>query len=73
MSAAIQTPTELLEAVAALRLPPVYDQHLQSLMDRNNNGELSSEERQELQALAEWSESISLVRANALVLLGRRP
>jgi hypothetical protein len=42
-------------------------------MDRNTEGALTSGEREELEALAEWSESISLVRAEALVALGRPP
>jgi hypothetical protein len=62
-----------MEAVAALRLPPVSDRRLQILMDRNNNGDLSAEEHDELASLVELSETISLVRADALAVLGRRP
>ena len=63
----------MVAAVAALRLPAVSDRRLQVLMDRNNNGALSADERQELEALAELSEAISLVRADALAVLGSRP
>jgi hypothetical protein len=63
----------MVEAVAALRLPDKADRRLQWLMDRNNEGSLSHEERDELQALAELSEVISLVRADAMHLLGRKP
>jgi hypothetical protein len=42
-------------------------------MDRNNEGLLSSSEREELESLVEWSESVSLLRAEALRLLGRHP
>ena len=42
-------------------------------MDRNNEGRLSSDERDELESLVELSESMSLVRAEALRLLGRSP
>jgi hypothetical protein len=49
------------------------DALLQSLMDRNTDGRLSAEEREELEALAELSESISFVRAQAMRLLGRSP
>jgi hypothetical protein len=63
----------MVEAVAALRLPPKADQRLQVLMDRTTNGELTAEERDELVALVEMSETISLVRADALQLLGRTP
>lgn len=42
-------------------------------MDRNNDGALTAKEREELEALVEWSEEISLIRAKALRLLGRKP
>ena len=73
MSAVISAPLQMVEAVAALRFPAVTDRRLQVLMDRNNDGALSAEERDELESLAELSETISLVRADALALLGRRP
>lgn len=73
MSAIIETPRELVEAFAAMRFPPKTDALLQSLMDRNTNGQLTSDEREELAALAELSESISLNRAKELRLLGRAP
>jgi hypothetical protein len=43
------------------------------LMDRNNEGKLTDQERADLAALAELSERLSLVRAEALHLLGRKP
>jgi hypothetical protein len=64
---------ELLEAVADLRLPPLTDRRLQDLMDRNTNGELSEDERAELEWLVELSETIAPLRARARQLLGRRP
>jgi hypothetical protein len=70
---AIQDPRELAEAVAALRLSPKADRRLQELMDRNTNGQLTEIERADLEALAEMSETISLLRAKALLLLGRKP
>lgn len=70
---ALQDPLELAEAVAALRLSPKADRRLQELMDRNTNGELTEIERADLEALAEMSETISLLRAKALLLLGRKP
>ena len=73
MSAVIEAPVELLEAVADLRLPPRADQRLQMLMDRNNDGNLSSHEREELAELVELSEEITLVKAKAMHLLGRNP
>ena len=69
----IKLPRELAEEVAALRLPNPTDQRLQHLMDRNNDGKLSEYERAELESLAAMSETISLLRAKALRLLGRKP
>jgi hypothetical protein len=69
----IQTPRELVEAIADLRLTPKADQRLQELMDRNTNGLLTETERADLEALTEMSENISLLRAQALLLLGRKP
>jgi len=73
VSTVVQAPRDLMEAVAGLRLPPRTDKRLQSLMDRNNEGALSPQEREELESLAELSETISLLRARALHLLGRKP
>ncbi len=56
-----------------LRLPEQADRRLQQLMDRNNEGLLTEQERADLEALAELSEQLSLVRAEALHLLGRKP
>lgn len=69
----VQDPFELAEAVADLRLSPKADRRLQELMDRNTNGLLTESEREDLEALAEMSENISLVRAKALLFLGRKP
>lgn len=73
MSVTIAAPREWVEAVADLRLPPKQDAHLQHLMDRNTEGTLTEAEREELEALVEWSESLALLRAQGLRLLGRRP
>ena len=73
MSAVIEAPIEMVEAVAGLHLPPRADQRLQDLMDRNNNGALTPEEREQLEALVELSEAIAIVRAQALHLLERSP
>ena len=42
-------------------------------MDRNNNGALTPEEREQLEALVELSEAIAIVRTQALHLLKRSP
>ena len=54
------------ETVATLKLPDQADRLLQYLMDRNNEGKLTDQERADLAALAELSERLSLVRAEAL-------
>jgi hypothetical protein len=73
MNSVIAAPTDWIESVGDLRLPSKADQRLQDLMDRNNEGHLSETEREELEALAELSERLSLVRAEALHILGKRP
>ncbi|VTU01122.1 unnamed protein product [Gemmataceae bacterium] len=72
MTAVVETPLELLESVAGMRFPPRTDARLQSLMDRNTNGVLTPDERVELESLVELSESIAVVRAKALRVLGRK-
>lgn len=42
-------------------------------MDRNNEGQLQESEKEELEALVELSEKLSLVRAEALQILGKQP
>ena len=69
--ATIETPIELVASVADLQFPQKIDTHLQALMDRNTEGRLSESERAELEALVELSETISLLRVQALRVLGR--
>jgi hypothetical protein len=69
----ISAPVDWVELVSQLRLPPRSDRRLQELMDRNNDGLLTEGERDELASLVEMSETLSLVRAKALHLLGRAP
>jgi hypothetical protein len=73
MATLMQTPREMLEEVASLRFPPRANRRLQTLMDRNTEGLLSADERDDLEAMVELSESLAVVRAKALHLLGRRP
>ena len=70
MKNVIQVPLELVEAMADFRLPRKADKRLQTLMDRNTNGNITGDERTDLEALV-VSEKISLVRAKALHLLRR--
>lgn len=73
MNSVIAAPVDWIESVGDLRLPPKADHRLQDLMDRNNEGLLSEGEREELAALAELSERLSLVRAEAWQILGKQP
>jgi len=66
----IETPVELVTSVADLRFPPKIDAHLRTLMDRNTEGQLSEAEREDLEALVELSETISLLRGQVLRVLG---
>ena len=42
-------------------------------MDRNNEGFLQEPEKEELEALVELSERLSLIRGEALQILGKQP
>lgn len=68
-----ETPVDVLKDVADLSFPPATEARMTYLMDRNNEGLLSSTEREELAALVNWGHRISLLRARALVVLGHRP
>ena len=73
MVTTVEAPLEWVESVSDLRLPPRANERLQHLMDANTEGLLTDTERVELEALVELSERLSLVRAQALRLLGRTP
>ncbi len=73
MRVAISVPESWVVSVGRLALPKRTDRRLQELMDRNNEGLLTDAESEELESLVEWSESVSLLRAQALRLLGKRP
>jgi hypothetical protein len=73
MGMTVAAPVEWIESVSDLRLPPKANVRLQQLMDRNTEGLLTETECTELETLVELSETLSLVRARALQLLGRRP
>jgi hypothetical protein len=69
----MQVPLEMVEALAALHFSEKLASRLQSLKDRNTDGWLTGQEREELEALAELSERLALLRAQALRVLGRKP
>jgi hypothetical protein len=73
VNSTIAAPVDWVEAVGALRFPSKADRRLQELMDQNNEGLLQESEREELEALVELSERLSLVRGEALQILGKRP
>jgi hypothetical protein len=73
VNSTIAAPVDWIETVGNLRFPLKADHHLQELMDRNNEGLLQASETAELEALVELSEQISLVRAEALQILGKQP
>ena len=73
MSSTIAAPVNWVVAVGNLHFPSKANRRLQELMDRNNEGLLGESEREELEALVELSEQLSLVRGEALQILGKRP
>lgn len=73
MNSVMTAPVEWIETVGNLHFPPKTDHRVQNLMDRNNEGLLTDSEREELEALVELSEKLSLVRAGALQLLRKEP
>jgi hypothetical protein len=73
MSSADSAPVDWVESVSRLKLPARADRRLQELMDRNTDRQLDRAERAELETLVDLSESLSLVRAKAFHLLGRKP
>jgi len=73
VTSTIAAPVDWIEAVGKLHFPSKADHRLQELMNRNNEGLLQESERAELEALVELSEQLSLVRGEALQILGRQP
>lgn len=73
MNSTIAAPIDWVEAVGNLHFPSKTDHRLQQLMDRNNEGFLRESEKEELEALVELSERLSLVRGEALQILGKLP
>lgn len=63
MGVLITVPREALESLETFRFPPQLDRRLQDLMDRNNQGLLTDEKREELTGLVELSERMALHRA----------
>jgi hypothetical protein len=73
MSSTIAAPVDWVEAVGNFHFPAKADHRLQELMERNNEGLLQESEREELEALVELSEELSLLRGRALQILSKQP
>jgi hypothetical protein len=65
MSHTVEIPLELLEEVAQLEFPSTTQEALDRLMDKNNEGQLSEEERKELQALVDLNEKVAQLKGRA--------
>jgi hypothetical protein len=63
----------VLEQVADLKIDPETDARLQELMDRNNFGELNGTELGELKRIVAANQQLSILRAQAMLVLGRKP
>ena len=68
----IPTPRDLLEQAADLQFDPAIDARLQELMERHNFGELSETERNELAGYVALNQRMSIVRGQAMLVLGRK-
>jgi hypothetical protein len=73
MTNTLETPRQLVQSWANFRLPAKLNAQLQDLMERNNEGQLLPAETEQLEALVELSEELSLLKAQALQALGQRP
>ena len=69
----IEASPDWVQSVSRLSFPDQTNRRMQKLMDRNNEGKLSETEREELESMVAMSESIALIRAEALRMLGRKP
>jgi hypothetical protein len=68
----VPTPRELLEQMADLRFDPGTEARLEDLMDRNNFGELNEAEREELARYVALNQRMSIIRGQAMLVLGRQ-
>ena len=63
-----------LEAVAAYRVPPNVQQHIDELLEKNNEAGLSPDERLELEKILAVADVMDLAKAKAkLKLAGKSP
>jgi len=66
MEAAVE---KQLEKIAEFTFPSSVQAKFGELMERNNEGELTAEEREELRALVELNELVSILKGQARLLL----
>lgn len=69
MAQTIEIPIQFLEEMANFQFPGSTQERLDCLMDKNNEGLLEEDERQELWALVDINERVSLLKGKALLLL----
>lgn len=65
----IEIPIQFLEEMANFQLPGSTQERLDWLMDKNNEGLLEEDERQELWALVDLNERVSLLKGKAQLFL----
>jgi len=71
MALTIDAPQKWVENIAKLRLPEQADRRLQPLMDRNNEGLLTDQERADLEALPMYPSKMHLIgRRNFVLAIG---
>ena len=66
------TPREFLEQAADLEFDPGIDARMQDLMERHNFGELTETERRELAGYVALNQRMSIIRGQAMLILGRK-
>ncbi len=72
MSKTVEAPSDFMEELADFKFPPSTQRRLTQLMDKNNEGTLTAEEREDLKALVEISERMALLKGRAMLILGRK-
>ncbi len=60
------------EEMLAFHLSDEEQQHIDDLLERNNAGELTREEKNELQQYAEIERTVSLLKAKADIILNQK-
>jgi hypothetical protein len=71
MPETIEAPLDFVQELAAFQFPASTQERLDRLMERNAEGVIEPAEREELKALVELNERLSILKGRALLLLGR--